>query len=207
MMRMQNLQVPSMDAPTTITRRDTYLRELRGLGLDPLEIGWRDGVSRDAMQHLESIVAWVRRWQVTGGDRERMAQQGFAFPPVVPDSSPVQDWYCFSRWMRHMPLHWRYEDEYEPLPADAELTDPQIADLLDVVVERLGNRGMALALANDLPDRVCYRWLRDMLRTQAFDYLCPDLELTLDGCSDDCESCFQHAWCPLVAALDTEAAG
>ena len=205
-MRMQTLQTLQLETPAIITRRDAYLRELRGLGLNPAEIGWSDGVGRDAMQHLESIVAWVRRWQVTGGDRDRMVQQGFTFPPVVPGSSPEQDWYGFSRWLNHLPLHWRYESDYEPLPADAELTDPQIVALLDVVVERLGNRGIVLALADDLPDRVCYRWLREALRTQAFDYLCTDTELTLDGCSGDCMSCFQQAWCPLATELDTGAA-
>lgn len=206
-MRMQTLQVMHMDVPAMVTRRDTYLRELRGLGLNPVEIGWRDGVGREAMQHLESIVAWVRRWRATNGDRDRMVQQGFTFPPVVPDISPEQDWHCFTRWMRHLPLHWSYEREHGPLPADTELTDEQIGALLDVAVERLKNRGVVLALAYGLPDRVCYRWLREELRTQAFEYLGAGTELTLDGCSGDCETCFQNAWCPLATALDTSAAG
>ena len=108
-MRMQTLQIMHMDEPAMVSRRDAFLLELRGLALNPAEIGWKDGIDRNAMQLLESIVAWVRRWQATGGDRERMARQGFADPPVVPNVSPEHDWCCFERWMRHEPLHWSHE--------------------------------------------------------------------------------------------------
>ncbi len=106
---MQTLQIMHMDEPSMVSRRDVFLLELRGLALNPLEIGWKDGVDREAMQHLESIVAWVRRWQATGGDRDRMVRQGFAYPPVAPGVSPEHDWRCFERWMRHARLHWNHE--------------------------------------------------------------------------------------------------
>jgi hypothetical protein len=202
---MQTLQI---QMPTAITKRDAYLLELRGLGLDPTVIGWRDGLGHEAMQHLESIVAWVRRWQVTGGNREQMARQGFAYPPVVPDCNPEQDWYCFSRWINRLPLIWRYESDFGPLPEADALTDEQLDDLLNVIVERLESRGVNLVPSEGLPDRECYRWLREELRTQPIDFLGAETVLTLDGCTGDCESCFQRNWCALAdESLDPAAAG
>lgn len=99
MMRMQTLQVMHMDEPAMVTRRDAFLFELRVLGLNPAEIGWKDGVGCETMQHLEAIIAWVRRWRATGGNRELMVRQGYAYPPVKPGCNPEQDWRCFTRWL------------------------------------------------------------------------------------------------------------
>ncbi|NLF23613.1 MAG: hypothetical protein GX590_10700 [Lentisphaerae bacterium] len=98
-MHMKMMLVP-IQAPNRITRRDRYLIELRRMGLDPGGIGWSDGLDRDALQELEMIVAWVRRWRATGGDRLRMARQGFFQPPVAPAADPENDWRRFVRWLR-----------------------------------------------------------------------------------------------------------
>jgi len=98
-MKMEMLLVP-IQAQNRITRRDRYLIELRRMRLDPTRIGWSDGLDRDALQKLETIIAWVRRWRATGGDRRRMARQGFFHPPVAPPTAPEHDWRRFVRWLR-----------------------------------------------------------------------------------------------------------
>lgn len=199
-MKMQTLL---LQTPAHIGKRDACLETLRNLALDPTEIGWKDDGSPAATLALETILAWVRRWQAADGNRERLVQTGCLVPPVHPGCDPEQDWYCFARWMRREPLSWTYEETHGALPEADSLTDHQIAALLDEIEARLGARGVSVDLADTMPEREIYRWLREDLRAHTIEFLSPQTHLVIDGCDGDCAGCFQRRWCPL--AMEYEA--
>ena len=201
-MNMQTLQIQTTAAHF---KRDDWLAELRGVGLDPATIGWTDDGSAAADRVLEMIVSWVRGWRAAEGNRSLMERQGFRYPPVDPDCDLDQDWYCFARWMNREPLFWQYEADYGVLPEAEGLTDEQIGDLLNATENRLAARGVSIAVAEAMPEREIYRWLREELRDRPIEHLNEQMHLTLDGCAGACEECFQRRWCTVALEFDDAA--
>lgn len=177
---------------------DTQLAELAAQGLDATLIGWRDDGSRASARQLASIVAWSRAWQRHGGDRAALRRAGCELPPVEPGCDPDQDWLTFSRWIARLPLTWRYADLFGVPPPVTTLSDAQLDEALAEIEGRLAERGIELALAADLPDRLRYQWLHAYLTAEALEFLAPGATLVIDGCEGDCEPCFQRRWCDLA---------
>jgi hypothetical protein len=178
------------------------LAELQCQGLDPTAIGWRPDGPGDAAWQLAVIADWARAWRLTGGDRTALAQRGYRLPPVEPDCGPEQDWLLFERWMAGEPLTWRYEERFGPLPPAESLSDAEIDARLAEMALRLAAQSVDLSLAERLPARRRYAWLRAELRARPIEFLAGGTRLVIDGCTGDCEGCFQQEWCEIAELED-----
>jgi hypothetical protein len=144
---------------------------------------------------LAELLRWVMAWRLCP-DRAFLERMGFLYPPVDPGIDPDTDWLRFERWMRGEPLEWTYRQTFGALRDPETMTDAELARELELVLERLASRSVALSIPPEVPDRDLYEYLYRELASGSFEVCAQGTQTFLTGCSGDCEHCFQQRWCP-----------
>lgn len=188
----------TLQANDATEREDERVRAaFAALGLDPEAVC---PAGPGSAGQRRALLAWARAWRDCP-DRSALEKRGYHYPPVEPDIDPETDWLRFERWMRGEPLAWNYVKEFGPL---AELADDAaLRAELDRVLQRLEERGIVLDLMDDVPARLVYDYLRRELAETEFEVTGPGTRQHM-GCSDECDRCFQRAWCDLAMDDDLE---
>jgi hypothetical protein len=78
-----------------------------------------------------------------------------------------------------------------PLLAESALSDDQVAEQVHRVLDRLAEKGVGFAINECVPERIAYRYLLEELS----EGIAVMPGWVLDGCSGDCEGCFQLPYC------------
>lgn len=180
------------DEPITIEERnESMIAELRGMGLDPEAVWWPnpDDPRLDNRQ-LQSILRWARAYRASP-DRKILSKRGFTYPPVFPGFDPDNDWLVFERWMNHQPLTWSMAGELKDARKPEDMTDEEIEEELDSLLEKLEERQVRVDFMDDALPRTRYKDLIQILKKSRFDYLakgvyehifCPD---PVPDCNED----------------------
>ncbi|MHC4884972.1 MAG: hypothetical protein ACYTGH_07800 [Planctomycetota bacterium] len=172
--------------------RDEFV--IRGLELDevyrasePVDLALEN-------RQLAELLEWTDTYR-EHPDREEMAAMGFHFPPVYPDISPDSDWRRFERWMRGLPIR-RMLHESLPAMLHADfLRDEKVEDELDLLIDNLHALGVGVELQADLPPRLAYSFLWEILGDDELEALAAGGGMVIDGCDGYCPGCPQRPWC------------
>jgi len=146
-------------------------------------------------RRLNHLLDWVNKYNECGS-RKDMEADGYLFPPIEPDFSPDNDWYLFERWMHGKPTRLKLSEQLgRPyIPKDADyLTDEVAKAELEFLSETLSEVGFCADFKEDIPPRLVYEHLVDLLYEE-FDLIAEGC-WHLDGCSGYCPGCFQRPWC------------
>jgi hypothetical protein len=144
---------------------------------------------------LHALLDWVNTYKECGS-REQMEKEGYDFPPIEPDFSPDDDWFLFERWMQGKPLR---QSIIKQLPKTftpkepAKLTDQQIAEELDTLIELLSDIHICVDNVKDIPPRLMYTYIIEQM-DEEYSILSGG-QWHLDGCTGYCPDCFQRPWC------------
>lgn len=183
-----------------------YLRNLtlkhvflsQGLDLDavmeftPLELDLEN-------RRLAALLDFIDRYRNCGSQEVmEIIANGYVFPPIFPSISPESDWYRFEQWIQGKIIRKKL---LEQLPEEIKLRKPTEIDddAIELETERLAellNRaGCGIALNDDIPTRLVYSYLYEVLH-DTFEVFEPGGGgLVFDGCSGYCPGCFQRPWC------------
>ena len=145
---------------------------------------------------LANLLDWVQKHRESGGDRKRMEGDGYHFPPIDPGISPDNDWLRFENWLQDKPVRSRLRDllppGFKPAPSE-ELADEALLPLLEELAERLHEIHFSVDLMTNVPSRLVYEYLLEMLDDE-WDII-EEGYWHLDGCTGYCPGCFQRPWC------------
>jgi len=84
-------------------------------------------------------------------------------------------------------------DDY---PASNELTDHELDQKLDQIIDVFNKNGIELGLVSDVPNRIVYNYLvKEYLFDSGELYPVGIGGMVIDGCLGDCPSCFQLGFC------------
>jgi hypothetical protein len=165
-------------------------------GLDPFKI--QDPVANDVdweNRRLEGLLAWVFKYKECP-DREKLAAQGFLFPPVDPGEGPDSDWRRFQRWIKGLKTKFTLREILHPLefPQPEGLSDEQAAEVMENLEPRLEEIGMSFDIWEGVPPRLAYEILYAEL-DEDFGLLGVNETIHLTGCTGFCPDCLQRPWC------------
>ncbi len=95
-----------------------------------------------------------------------------------------------------IPMRSLFPADYK-FPSVESMDDNQIARKLKEISDILASHNIGYGFANDLPDRVLYKYLtEDCIQNDTISAsVSAGFTWVLDGCSGDCESCFQKEYC------------
>ena len=80
------------------------------------------------------------------------------------------------------------------------MTDAELETELDLLLNRLEQRGIYVDLFGAVPDRLVYGWLKTELETAEYEIVDPGTRCHI-GCSSYCPGCFQRPWCEMGQEL------
>ena len=167
---------------------------IRNLDLSQVFFSIQDDLERENMC-LRDLLEWADKY-IECGDRKKMEADGYLFPPIHPGISPDDDWYRFERWMKGLPVRMKLKDrfpsDYNPIKPE-DLNDEKLMPELQKLIDHLDKLGMGLSFVNDVPPRLVYWHLYEILEEE-FELL-TEGGWHLDGCSGYCPGCFQRPWC------------
>jgi hypothetical protein len=83
---------------------------------------------------------------------------------------------------------------------EAKLSDAEVVDQLQRMIERLAEKGIGFCINESVPERLAYRYLLEELN----DGISVMPGWVIDGCSGDCEECFQLSYCEIGKKLAEE---
>jgi len=87
-----------------------------------------------------------------------------------------------------------------PLVPDSEMSDEVLIRRLHDALDRLAEKGIGFGIIESVPERIAYRYLMEEL-SEGMDIM-PGW--VVDGCSGDCEGCFQLPYCETGKQLAEE---
>ncbi len=169
------------------------------MGLDPSTV-------IEAMPHepdrenrcLRGMLRWATAYR-RFGSRQAMEKNGFLFPPVQPGYDQDSDWLQFENWMAGKQTTWTYAGEFPAPPNPAGLSDEAVAREYALMVQRLATRSILVGLAEGVPVRKRYEYLRHEVLSEPFDHMPRGTTTQIDGCTGNCDTCFQQPWCEMAA--------
>jgi hypothetical protein len=85
----------------------------------------------------------------------------------------------------------------EDWPDEKELDDKQIEEKLKKLIKLLHEHNIVLAFANKLPMRMIYSHVTREFLTEETTAPVEGLTLNIDGCSGNCQDCFQLEYCEI----------
>ena len=93
--------------------------------------------------------------------------------------------------------------DYEFPPVES-MNDDQIAKKLQEISETLSKNNIEFGFANKLPDAVLYKYItEDCIKNDTVNpSVTAGFTWVLDGCSGDCEGCFQKDYCSTSKKLE-----
>jgi len=156
-------------------------------------------------RQLRQLWDWVEAYRQCPV-RSVMENKGYEFPPIEPDCDPDSDWVRFERWMTGQPVEWNFARDFGEVIDPDTLTDCQAEFELKKIEELLAERGIRLMFTEGVPARAILAYLKRELQTSQFEYLAPNAEITLMGCTGWCEDCFQQKWCETARDIWAEEA-
>ena len=181
---------------------DTYLEnhslksefKIRNLDLDQIWQPTPDDLELENQQ-LRHLLDWVEKYEESR-DRKKMEQQGYLYPPLSFDIDPDSDWLRFERWMAGKSIRGKLRNflpkNVKVRNAD-DLTDDEVMVELEKLIEALAKLHFSVDLKDDLPPRLIYEDVMDMLEDE-FDLVVGGW-WHLDGCTGYCPDCLQRPWC------------
>ncbi|MCB0196155.1 MAG: hypothetical protein KDJ65_29660 [Anaerolineae bacterium] len=167
---------------------------IRNLDLSQVFFPIPDNLEREN-KILRDLLDWVQRYSECA-DRTTMESEGYAFPPINPGISPENDWYRFEQWMQGKPIRQKLKEQLAPhytSKSPEHLTDEEIIAELQTLSMYLTKIGVALDVLDDVPDRLVYDYLLEVLEDE-FDIVTEGF-WHLGGCTGYCPGCFQRPWC------------
>lgn len=181
-----------------ILENKSLRREFAIRDLDPEAICHLDPDDPVRENHLlKELLAWVDAYRELG-NRQRMEEEGFDFPPVEPDLDPEADWLVFERWMAGLPTSLELGDPSEFFLNPDAMDDEEIAAQLKDIAEMLERHSILIdLLSRNIPVRLVYEQLRELLSEFSLPLIPNDGggAWHIDGCSGCCPECFQRPWC------------
>lgn len=150
-------------------------------------------------RRLVSLLDFIDRYRNCGSqDVMEAIANDYVFPPIFPRISPESDWYRFEKWMKGEPTSKKL---LEQLPEEIALRKPEEIDedQIEIEIEHLAKLlnkvGCDIALNHDIPTRLVYSYLYEVLH-DTFEVFEPGSGgWIFDGCSGYCPGCFQRPWC------------
>jgi hypothetical protein len=91
------------------------------------------------------------------------------------------------------PIHEVINVKAEDFPEDSTLSDEQINDKLKMLLKYLNAHNIEVEYLGRVPNRKAYRELRESLFEDM--EIIPGMGMHLDGCTGNCEDCWQLEWC------------
>jgi hypothetical protein len=169
------------------------------MGLDPAKmLDERFDDPERENRCLRGLLRWATAYR-RFGSRQAMERNGFLFPPVLPGFDQDSDWLVFENWMAGRESTWRYADVFPVPPPAGALDDAAVEREYGLLVQRLATRNVMVALAETVPLRARYAYLRDEVLREPFEVTPAATTQHIDGCTGDCETCFQQPWCEMAA--------
>ena len=147
-------------------------------------------------RRLQNLVDFIEDYRRYGSQDVMEAVTGeYQFPPIFPGISPESDWYRFELWLRGEATQMPLADMFADQPAfckSEEISDEDIEDELDRLIEAIENANIRLGLNDGLPPRLLYAFLHEILEDT---FLVSDGSMVIDGCTGYCPGCVQRPWC------------
>jgi len=145
---------------------------------------------------LRDLMDWVMKYKKLL-NRKEMEAEGYDFPPVTPDIDPDTDWLLFENWINGKPTTMSLGDinEFFRIKDVDKVTDNEINCELDTIYDLLAKCSICIELAEELPPKLEYNYLREELNDEDFQHLAPGMTIHIDGCSCYCPGCVQRPWC------------
>jgi len=102
-----------------------------------------------------------------------------------------------------VPMRSLFPTDYKFPPAET-MTDDEINLKLNEIQDILSNHNIEFGFAEELPDKVLYKYLtEEYIKNETIGAtVIPGFTWTLDGCSGDCDSCFQKEFCDTAKEVD-----
>lgn len=101
-----------------------------------------------------------------------------------------------------IPARSLFPDDYT-FPKAESMTDEELNNKLDEIESILYNHNIELGFANEIPDKVLYNYLIEFIKKDSVSAtVTAGFTTVLDGCTGDCESCFQKEYCDTAKELD-----
>ena len=164
-------------------------RELSILGRDPAVF---DDLLPDEMNlRLKKALRFA--------EEEREAQLLGKEPPPRYLDPLSPDWIPYVDDMVHRNARQLLGDDF-PMISEAQLSDAEVVDQLQRMIDRLAEKGMGFCINESVPERLAYRYLLEELH-DGMDVM-PGW--VIDGCSGDCAGCFQLPYCETGKKLARE---
>ncbi len=164
-------------------------RELRILGRDPAVFD--DLLPDEINLRLKKTLRFA--------EEEREAQLLGKEPPprFLDPMSP--DWIPDVDDMVHRNARQLLGDDFSIIP-EVKLSDADVANRLQRMIDRLAEKGIGFCINESVPERIAYRYLLEELN----DGMAVMPGWVIDGCSGDCEECFQLSYCDTGKELAKE---
>ena len=167
---------------------------MRNLDLSQVFFPIPDNLEREN-RILRRLLDWVQRYSECG-DRRKMEAEGYDYPPIEPALSPENDWYLFKRWMSGKPIRKKIREQLYPrfvAKRPERMSDEEIAAEIRKLTERLADIRIIVEFKEDIPPRLVYMHLLEVLDEQW--EMINEGFWHLDGCTGYCPGCFQRPWC------------
>jgi hypothetical protein len=172
--------------------------ERQGLDLDavmeytPLDLDLEN-------RRLQNLLNFIDQYRKCGSqDIMETIANGYVFPPIFPLISPESDWYRFEQWMKGEIISKKLLDQLPEeisLRKPAEIDDDEIEKAIEQLIESLEKAGCGASLYDDIPARLVYTYLYEVLHETIEVFEPGGGFWFFDGCSGYCPGCFQRPWC------------
>lgn len=180
-----------------IAQNQNLRAEFEKLGLNYKDLHYDFDDPSVENELLKTMRLWVDAYYEHDGEKEKMIEAGYLFPPVLPPMNPEKDWIRFEMWMRGEKIIDKLKNKlpggYKVKNAD-HLTDVEIKKEIEILINKLVTAGMVVdrSMVNS-PDRLIYQSLLDSLEDL--------IEVPMDDgwfydfCSHICPDCHHRPWC------------
>ncbi len=104
-----------------------------------------------------------------------------------------------------IPIHLLFPSDYQFPPIDT-MSENELKEKLDDIGMIFRQNNIELHFSENLPDVLLYQYLTEQIIPKDTIVLqsCPGFIWHLNGCSGDCETCFQKEFCSTAKELDEE---